>query len=72
MRLKCNNLRKLTLDERLAFFDPKIHGYESMQTKSIGLEKFFVCPTSSGLNCHQLYVIYLAQADRYGVCYEAP
>lgn len=32
--------RKMTLDERLALFDPKKHGGEEMQTQLIGAEKF--------------------------------
>jgi antitoxin MazE len=32
--------RKLTLDERLALFDPQKHGGEVMASENVGLEKF--------------------------------
>lgn len=32
--------KKLTLDERLAIFDPKKHGGEVMASEAIGVEKF--------------------------------
>ncbi len=32
--------RKLTLDERLALFDPQKHGGEVMASKPVGLEEF--------------------------------
>jgi antitoxin MazE len=38
--VKPTGQRKLTLDERLAAFDPKKHGGEVMAVKQIGLEKF--------------------------------
>jgi antitoxin MazE len=37
--VKATGQRKLTLNERLAAFDPKIHGGEVMTVKPIGLEK---------------------------------
>lgn len=37
--VKATGQRKLTLNERLASFDPKIHGGEAMPVKPIGLEK---------------------------------
>ncbi|OGT38895.1 MAG: PbsX family transcriptional regulator [Gammaproteobacteria bacterium RIFCSPHIGHO2_12_FULL_38_14] len=37
--VKATGRRKLTLNERLASFDPKIHGGEAMPDKPIGLEK---------------------------------
>jgi antitoxin MazE len=32
--------QKLTLDEKLAAFDPKKHGGEVMASKNVGVEKF--------------------------------
>ncbi len=32
--------KKMTLDERLAHFNPQKHGGEAMATKPVGLEKF--------------------------------
>lgn len=32
--------QKLTLDQRLALFDPEIHGGEAMASERIGKEKF--------------------------------
>jgi antitoxin MazE len=37
--VKATGHRKLSLEERLASFDPKIHGGEAMQGVPIGLEK---------------------------------
>lgn len=37
--LKATGNRKLSLDERLAAFDPKKHGGEVMPSKLVGLEK---------------------------------
>jgi antitoxin MazE len=37
--IKATGRRKLTLNERLASFDPEIHGGEVMQANLIGLEK---------------------------------
>lgn len=37
--VKATGYRKLTLNERLASFDPKIHGGEVMLAKPVGLEK---------------------------------
>lgn len=38
--VKASDRQKLTLNERLAAFDPKQHGGEIMAVKPIGLEKF--------------------------------
>jgi len=38
--IKALGHRKLTLDEKLAAFDPEKHGGEIMSGKLIGLEKF--------------------------------
>ncbi len=40
LTVKATGQRKLTLDERLAHFDPKKHGGEAMPGKLVGLEKF--------------------------------
>jgi len=37
--VKATGQQKLTLNERLACFDPKIHGGEVMSDQPIGLEK---------------------------------
>ena len=37
--VKATGHRKLTLNERLANFDPKIHRGEAMSVKPVGLEK---------------------------------
>lgn len=37
--VKATGHRKLILNERLASFDPKIHGGEAMPAKPVGLEK---------------------------------
>lgn len=37
--VKATGKQKLTLNERLSSFDPKIHGGEVMQANPIGLEK---------------------------------
>jgi antitoxin MazE len=37
--VKATGQRKLTLNERLASFDPDIHGGEAMPTKPVGEEK---------------------------------
>lgn len=38
--VKHTGKQKLSLDERLAAFDPNIHGGEIMASKPIGVEKF--------------------------------
>lgn len=38
--VKAIGQRKLTLNERLAAFDPEKHGGEAMSVEPIGLEKF--------------------------------
>lgn len=38
--VKATGEQKLTLKDRLAAFDPKIHGGEIMASERIGLEKF--------------------------------
>lgn len=39
--VKATGRRKLTLDERLAAFDPKKHGGEAMAVQLIGQEKLY-------------------------------
>lgn len=38
--VKATGHRKLSLNERLAAFDPKKHGGEAMSVKPLGLEEF--------------------------------